>query len=55
LGSSAVEAGLIVEEPHDNPGSNPKRRWNLSTDENIERILQLSGWEALYTYSGAQV
>ena len=29
------------------------QRWDLSSAEKIERVLQVNGWEVLYTYSGA--
>jgi hypothetical protein len=35
------------------PTPNTGHRWNVSTDEELERVLRLNGWEVLYTYSGA--
>lgn len=29
------------------------QRWDLSSAEQIERVLQANGWEVLYTYTGA--
>lgn len=29
------------------------QRWDLSTTEQMERVLQANGWEVLYTYTGA--
>jgi hypothetical protein len=29
------------------------RRWDVSSDEKVERVLWLNGWEVLYTYKGA--
>lgn len=29
------------------------QRWDLSTTEKMERVLQINGWEVLYTYRGA--
>lgn len=28
-------------------------RWDLSSPEQMEKVLQVNGWEVLYTYSGA--
>lgn len=53
--SGNSERLIIVEESRDDSGLKMERRWNLSTDENMERILHLNGWEVLHTYSGAQV
>jgi hypothetical protein len=32
---------------------NIAHRWNVSTDDELEKVLRLNGWEVLYTYSGA--
>lgn len=49
-----------VEEPHSDENSEAPevkdvktRRWNVTSDEDLENVIRMHGWEVLYTFSGA--